>query len=527
MDTPAQVPLSRSGSETHQDPGKPPRPQPREEMIERGGEGLVSVETPTGVRMGIGVRKAPPPPLLDVKGSPDDEPPSPVTTPLPSPSNSPRSSEAISPQERGSLSAPQKASELRSLLKLPKHTTPVRFVSWASDGNHLAISGNFATCVYGMAPARLLERDDEALPPSPLFTPHGRHDSTSSTLSSASYLPGDLASCSSPPLGAQSPGGALNGSGIGGGGGLTSKHRRHMVGLAKCHEGRTVSSCSYLQFAPNNAPYLAVDLCRHVGLLDISREGKTSLFALTGHQLPVCGVSFKGTGDFLVSGSSDRSIFLWSAQRRKCVLRMPDHHLSYVACVAWQPAQGEYIASGGGDCCVSILDANSSRSLSKLSTHHSGVTSIAWSPSGGVLASTAMDRTLALVDARSMRVFRNLALPSPLLNVCWSHDGQYIAASCKQSVYVWSFPSLSLFSVFPQHTFANTLSWSKCSSHLAAVDHNCTPIVLDTVRGAFHHAPKSQDPRPPAPITSVQWNPVCPILAVGSFDRAVRFWSPT
>src|SRR5262249_34058310 len=116
--------------------------------------------------------------------------------------------------------------------------------------------------------------------------------------------------------------------------------------------------------------------------------------------------------------------------------------------VAFSP-DGQLLATGGGTT-LKLWDAASGREIHTLRGHTrsdydyfplgpGGVTSVAFSPDGLVLASTSGDTTVKIWDTRSGEGIRTLlGHTAAVTSVTFSPDGQWLASSsCDNTVKVW------------------------------------------------------------------------------------------
>ena len=69
-----------------------------------------------------------------------------------------------------------------------------------------------------------------------------------------------------------------------------------------------------------------------------------SLFKLTGHSFPVYSVVFSADGEYLASGSGDKTIGVWRVSSGERIKTLTGHSYSVYSVVF--SADGEYLASG-------------------------------------------------------------------------------------------------------------------------------------------------------------------------------------
>jgi WD40 repeat protein len=124
------------------------------------------------------------------------------------------------------------------------------------------------------------------------------------------------------------------------------------------------------------------------------------------HQDSVHGVAFNRDGQFLASGSYDRTVRVWEKGAGSASWK-PVHVLSDptggVTCVAFSP-DDRMLAWGGTDSTVKLADLEASRvkgvraPVVTLHGHTSWVLGVAFSPDGRHLASASRDGTVKIWD---------------------------------------------------------------------------------------------------------------------------------
>ena len=93
---------------------------------------------------------------------------------------------------------------------------------------------------------------------------------------------------------------------------------------------------------------------------------------------PIKCIALSENGDFIASGSWDKSVQVWDAKTGE-QLRELKGHTNQVTSVAFSP-DGNQIVSGSWDQSVRVWDAKTGEQLRKLQGHTSYVTSVAFSP---------------------------------------------------------------------------------------------------------------------------------------------------
>ena len=123
-------------------------------------------------------------------------------------------------------------------------------------------------------------------------------------------------------------------------------------------------------------------------------EHSNYLRAFAGHQGEVDTVAWHPNCNLLVSGSgSDRSVRLWDIKSGACVRVMPKHAHG-VSKVAVSP-DGSMVAAGTLDGVVQLWDVRKAEALTTLRHHRSMILSLSFSRGSQMLASGGADCMLS------------------------------------------------------------------------------------------------------------------------------------
>ena len=155
-----------------------------------------------------------------------------------------------------------------------------------------------------------------------------------------------------------------------------------------------------------------------------------------GHQHAVSAVAFDARGRWIVSGSPDRNVLLWSLDPSVPNTFVGSHEADVLS-VAVSP-DGATIASAGADLVVRRWRPQGLAAGHPLTGPTDSVLDVAFSPDGGTVAGACADGYVYLWPA-SGGVPTRLPHPSYVASVDFSPDGATLLTGCGDgSVWLWS-----------------------------------------------------------------------------------------
>ena len=144
--------------------------------------------------------------------------------------------------------------------------------------------------------------------------------------------------------------------------------------------------------------------------------------------------------------------------------------------VAWHPS-GRVVACGSTHGLITLWDAASGHLLRSLEGHTGFVLSVAWDAAGARLASAADDNTVKLWDAASGRLLRSLeGHTDSVRSVAWDAAGARLAsASHDHTVKLWEAASGRLLRSLEGHTDSVwSVAWDAAGARLASAADDTT-----------------------------------------------------
>jgi WD40 repeat protein len=275
--------------------------------------------------------------------------------------------------------------------------------------------------------------------------------------------------------------------------------------------------------ASPNGQYSATIDGENIELYKIDESGnKTLVNTLTGHTDLVFSATLSPDNQWLASGSSDKTVRLWSLSDPTKTHTLTGHTNS-VFSVTFSP-DNQWLASGSSDNTVRLWSLSDPTKTHTLTGHTSYVLSVTFSPDNQWLASGSYDKTVRLWSLSDPTKTHTLTgHTSYVLSVTFSPDNQWLASgSGDTTVRLWSLSDPTKTHTLTGHTnYVNSVTFSPDNQWLASGSYDNTvrlwslsdPTKTHTLTGHTND------------VNSVTFSPDNQWLASGSDDNTVRLWS--
>jgi GTPase SAR1 family protein len=197
-------------------------------------------------------------------------------------------------------------------------------------------------------------------------------------------------------------------------------------------------------------------------------------------------------------------------------------HTDIVTSVAFHP-QGGTLASGSFDDTVKLWDVASGRLLRSLDGHEGSVFSVAFDPQGGTLASGSVDQTVKLWDVASGRLLRTLeGHIKAVFSVAFGRQGGTLASGSRDNtVKLWDVASGRLLRTLEGHTILVwRVAFDPQGGTLASGSHDWTVKLWDVASGRLLRSLEEHH----GTVHSVAFDPKGGALASGGGGRTVKLW---
>ncbi len=191
---------------------------------------------------------------------------------------------------------------------------------------------------------------------------------------------------------------------------------------------------SDLCFTPNGQVIAAAGDNDTIQLL--GTDGRL-LKTLTGHQLPVWGLSCSPDGQTILAADLGGFVKLWRMDGRE-ILSFRASPQSIFG-ISFSP-DGQTFATAGGDTQIKLWNLKGEE-IKTLGKHDNYATTVRFSPDGKVIASASADATVKLwrvegLEGRALKTFKG---SYSIFGVSFSRDGQMIATSgVDDTVRLWN-----------------------------------------------------------------------------------------
>jgi len=174
------------------------------------------------------------------------------------------------------------------------------------------------------------------------------------------------------------------------------------------------------------------------------------LRSLSGHTMEIFSVDWTSNGQYILSGSGDKSIRVWEADEGTCVYTMvrpsKTEGPTGITCVAVSP-DNQIAAAGSLDKSIrfwGIQKGNFLGQFAGTSGHQDSVYAVSFSPDGQFLASGSLDETLRLWDLSSLTDAKCQAIYTGhkgwVLSIAFTPEGKWLISGSKDlTIRFWDY----------------------------------------------------------------------------------------
>jgi WD40 repeat protein/tRNA A-37 threonylcarbamoyl transferase component Bud32 len=279
---------------------------------------------------------------------------------------------------------------------------------------------------------------------------------------------------------------------------------------------------SCLAFSPDGTRLVTGSTDKTAWVWD-ARTGAPRL-RLTGHRLAVYGAAFSPDGQSLATASLDSTARVWDARVGGPLLKLADDRMGASQPV-FSPA-GTLLAAGGRGGVVRVWDGRTGALLLDLPGHPGrDLGSLAFSPDGARLTTTGSGggvgpAEVKVWDATTGRLLREFRVGGEVTSLAVSPDGARLGAADKDKVTrVWDAETGHLLTELKRADPMTGPTFSPDGKRLATGTDTGTAYLWDAQTGALLHELTGHNGH----VFSAAFSPDGERLAVGS-SYAARLW---
>ncbi|MEH2435855.1 MAG: NB-ARC domain-containing protein [Nostoc sp.] len=303
---------------------------------------------------------------------------------------------------------------------------------------------------------------------------------------------------------------------------LTSGYAGGNIINLLCNLEIDLTGCDFSNFKIWQAYLTSVNLHNvNFANSDLSKSLFTGIFD------SILSVAFNPVnGEIVATGDADGRISFWQATYGEQLFHWKAHS-NWVRTVAFSP-DGKTLVSCSDDHTVKLWDVDSQKHLMTLEEHTSWVRSVAFSPDGKIVASASSDKTIRLWDLGTQQCWKIFKGHNNFVrSVAFSPDGKILASgSADQTVKLWDIKTGKCLKTLEGHTkLVQSIVFSSDGEILASCSDDKTVKLWDVQTGKLLNTLKGHTNL----IHSIALSPIPSsqggeIIASCSDDKTVKLW---
>ncbi|NJP08870.1 MAG: protein kinase [Leptolyngbyaceae cyanobacterium RU_5_1] len=245
---------------------------------------------------------------------------------------------------------------------------------------------------------------------------------------------------------------------------------------------------------------------------------------LAGHTSYVNCLAISPDGQFLASGSADKTIKLWNLSTGQAIRTLKGHS-SFVNTLVFSP-NGEELISGGADRTINVWHLSTGQKTRTLTGHSSYVNALVVSPDGAKLISGSADRTIKVWSLTTGKEIRTLTGHTGYINaIAISPDGTtLVSASTDHAIKLWDFAKGQEIRTLTGHSdYVNAIAISPDGTTLVSASTDQTIILWDLATGYKTQTLTGHS----SYINALAISNNGQTLLSGSSDQTIKLWDLT
>ncbi|MEM8669154.1 MAG: protein kinase [Planctomycetota bacterium] len=232
-------------------------------------------------------------------------------------------------------------------------------------------------------------------------------------------------------------------------------------------------------------------------------------------------VAWNCDGTRLAAAAPNKGVTVWRTEAYERIIDIP--HVTHVLSTAWHPSDPDVLAFADIDGKIELWDL-ANRKRTKTIDVGFPIESLSWNNRGSKLAVGRYDKRIQVWDAKlgelvlEQKGFRTIAIATE-----HQPKGTLIATAGEEGIHVLNAKTGGIRWRLPTERECLDVCWSPDGNQLAAVGSDRVLRLLDVERGDQLQRFDGHTGK----IWGVDWSPDGTMIATGSEDGSIRIWKPS